>query len=405
MDQTEEYAIRALLRHYWKKGLVAEATVREICAVEGPGTVDIEMARNWFALFESGHTRLEPKKTIWLPSETWEDVFKFVQFRYLYEHIPTTCRRFWALAEPILNGLCPRVAKRIKICWESEELLRRFERGEEIEASAATDLEFQSLEQLGNGNLLRWEWSAFPSDQPPPNIIGFQSIIIQGQIDRQLLLLLQKLSTRIDECQLDFNDAANFMDALAYERISLDEFFASISRCSHMILYRQVAAEFISCPYVLRCPSIEMHWLEFEPQSVMNWLKTVSGCAKKSLTIYGYYCGASTAEPVNVLLATLISEFRAETVARPEFVLELCDFEELFLAEFEDNGLELARLSETNWRLISRSNADQNNEQQNDEEETVPICSTLFRIIGPIEIHDRYLAHSELEALDDKETI
>uniref|UniRef100_A0A183C628 HTH_48 domain-containing protein n=1 Tax=Globodera pallida TaxID=36090 RepID=A0A183C628_GLOPA len=82
MDQTEEYAIRALLRHYWKKGLVAEATVREICAVEGPGTVDIEMARNWFALFESGHTRLEPKKIIWLPSETWEDVFKFVQFRY-----------------------------------------------------------------------------------------------------------------------------------------------------------------------------------------------------------------------------------------------------------------------------------------------------------------------------------
>uniref|UniRef100_A0A183CK22 Uncharacterized protein n=1 Tax=Globodera pallida TaxID=36090 RepID=A0A183CK22_GLOPA len=153
--------------------------------------------------------------------------------------------------------------------------------------------------------------------------------------------------------------------------ISLDEFFASISRCSHMILYRQVAAEFLSCPYVLRCPSIEMHWLEFEPQSVMNWLKTVSGCAKKALTIYGYYCGASTAEPVNILLATLISEFRAETVARPEFVVELCDFEELFLAEFEDNGLELARLSETNWRLISRSNADQNNEQQNDEEVTV----------------------------------
>ncbi|KAL3077771.1 hypothetical protein niasHS_011574 [Heterodera schachtii] len=367
---SEIYAIRALLRHYWKKGTNAEETVRQICAVEGPNVVDIETAHNWFSRFECGHLTLEPKKTIWLPSETWDEVFKFVPFSDLHQHIQMTCQRFWALSEPILNRLCPRVAKPIKICWESEESLRRFEIGNEISIAAISDdLMFMHLEELGNGNLLKWEWGAIPSDHPPPNITGFRRIIIQGQLDRQLLSLLREFSTRIVECQMDFNDLDNFVSALASQRISLADFFASFSKCDHLILYRQIPAEFLACPYVLCCASIEIHWLEFEPISVLNWLKNSSGIAKKFLTVYGYYCDAVTAEPVNLMIATLISEYRGEPVVPvPEFVVDLCDFEDLYLAEFEDQHLALIRLSETNWRLISRTTAaDQNDDPNRDE--------------------------------------
>ncbi|KAL3122369.1 hypothetical protein niasHT_001682 [Heterodera trifolii] len=324
MEQlSETYAIRALLRHYWKKGTNADETVRQICAVEGPNFVDIETAHNWFSLFDSGHTTLEPKKTIWLPSETWDDVFKLVPFSDLQQHIQMTCQRFWALSEPILNRMCPRVAKPIKICWESEESLRRFEIGNEIgKASINYDLmEFMDLEKLGNGNLIKWECSTIPSELPPPNIIGFQRIIIKGM-------------------------------------------------CAHLVLYRQIPAEFMACPYVLRCPSIEIHWLEFEPISVLNWLKTSSGFAKKSLTIYGYYCDAVTTKPVNLVLATLISQYRGEPIVPvPEFVVDLCDFEDLYLAEFEDQHLALMRLSETNWRLISRTANAAENDQNREHEQ------------------------------------
>ncbi|KAL3081401.1 hypothetical protein niasHS_011645 [Heterodera schachtii] len=164
---------------------------------------------------------------------------------------------------------------------------------------------------------------------------------------------------------MDFNDLDNFVSALASQRISL----ASFSKCGHLILYRQIPAEFMACPYVLRCPSIEIHWLEFEPISVLNWLKTSSGIAKKSLTVYGYYCDAVSAEPVNLVIATLISEYRGEPIVPvPEFVVDLCDFEDLDLAEFEDQHLALIRLSETNWRLITlTTGADQHGDQNRDE--------------------------------------
>ncbi|KAL3068814.1 hypothetical protein niasHS_017380 [Heterodera schachtii] len=246
MEQlSETYAIRALLRHYWKKGTNSDETVRQICAVEGPNFVDIETAHNWFSLFELGHTTLEPKKTIWLPSETWDVVFKLVPFSDLQQHIQMTCQRFWALSEPIFNRMC-----------------------------------------------------------------------------------------------------------------------------AHLVLYRQIPAEFMACPYVLRCPSIEIHWLEFEPISVLNWLKTSSGFAKKSLTIYGYYCDAVTTKPVNLVLATLISQYRGEPIVPvPEFVVDLCDFEDLYLAEFEDQHLALMRLSETNWRLISRTANAAENDQNREHEQ------------------------------------
>ncbi|KAL3081705.1 hypothetical protein niasHT_035045 [Heterodera trifolii] len=352
---SENYAIHALLRHYWKKGTNADETVRQICAVEGPNFVDIETAHN-----------------CWLPSETWDDVFKFVPFSDFHHHIQMTCQRFWALSEPILNRLCPRVAKPIKICWESEESLRRFEIGNEIgKASINYDLmEFMDLEELGNDNLIKWESGAIPSEHPPPNIIGFQRIIIKGQIDRQLLSLLHEFSNRIVECQMDFNDIDNCVAALASHRISLNDFFASFSKCGHLVLYRQIPAELMACPYVLRCPSIEIHWLEFEPISVLNWLKTSSGFAKKSLTIYGYYCDAVTAEPVNLVLATLISQYRGKPILPvPEFVVDLYDFEDLYLAEFEDQNLALMRLSETNWRLISRTTNAAENDQNREHEQ------------------------------------
>lgn len=64
MELAEQYAMRALLRHYWRKGMDAEGAVREICAVEGDNAVETQMARHWFELFEAGHLSLEERKSM-----------------------------------------------------------------------------------------------------------------------------------------------------------------------------------------------------------------------------------------------------------------------------------------------------------------------------------------------------
>lgn len=85
-----------------------------------------------------------------------------------------------------------------------------------------------------------------------------------------------------------------------------------------MVLYRRIPSEFLVHPSVLGCPSLEIHWLEFEADPVLRWLKSPIGGQQigrrptraKSLTIYGYYAEPSSAEPVNLLLGTLISEHK-----------------------------------------------------------------------------------------------
>ena len=57
----EKLVCRVLLRHYWKKGLNAAAAAKEICAVEGEGTVHPSTARKWFQRFRSGDTSLDDK--------------------------------------------------------------------------------------------------------------------------------------------------------------------------------------------------------------------------------------------------------------------------------------------------------------------------------------------------------
>ncbi len=39
---------RVLLRFFWKKGAKAAAAAREICQVEGPGTISTRAAQKWF---------------------------------------------------------------------------------------------------------------------------------------------------------------------------------------------------------------------------------------------------------------------------------------------------------------------------------------------------------------------
>ncbi len=37
----EKYDILVLLRHYWKKGIIASAATRQICEIEGEGAINI----------------------------------------------------------------------------------------------------------------------------------------------------------------------------------------------------------------------------------------------------------------------------------------------------------------------------------------------------------------------------
>ena len=56
---SEKFEIRVLLRFFWKKRLTARAAAKEICDVEGHGTVSTRTAQRWFKRFEQGRTDLE----------------------------------------------------------------------------------------------------------------------------------------------------------------------------------------------------------------------------------------------------------------------------------------------------------------------------------------------------------
>mgnify|MGYP003623552136 FL=1 len=62
--------VRVLLRHYFKKGLNASATAREICAVEGEGTINERDARRWFRRFRSGDMSLQNRPRTGRPLTT-----------------------------------------------------------------------------------------------------------------------------------------------------------------------------------------------------------------------------------------------------------------------------------------------------------------------------------------------
>ena len=64
----EKFAIRVLLRHYWKKGLSARAAVAEICDVEGEGMVSKTTAIDWFKRFNNGETSLADQPRSGRPS-------------------------------------------------------------------------------------------------------------------------------------------------------------------------------------------------------------------------------------------------------------------------------------------------------------------------------------------------
>jgi histone-lysine N-methyltransferase SETMAR len=62
------FEIRVLLRHYWKKGLSARAAAAEICKVEGEGTIGKTAAIKWFKRFEDGDFGFEDKPRSGRPS-------------------------------------------------------------------------------------------------------------------------------------------------------------------------------------------------------------------------------------------------------------------------------------------------------------------------------------------------
>src|SRR5713101_4460864 len=64
----EKLAIRALIRHYWKKDLNSSATTSEICNVEGKGVVAKHTVQEWFSKFKNGETSLEEKARSCRPS-------------------------------------------------------------------------------------------------------------------------------------------------------------------------------------------------------------------------------------------------------------------------------------------------------------------------------------------------
>jgi [histone H3]-lysine36 N-dimethyltransferase SETMAR len=57
----EKIAIRAILRHYWKKGLSARSAAAEINDIEGQGSISKSQAAEWFCRFREGDISLEDK--------------------------------------------------------------------------------------------------------------------------------------------------------------------------------------------------------------------------------------------------------------------------------------------------------------------------------------------------------
>ncbi len=57
--EAEKCEIRVILRFMWKTKLSAAAAAREICQVEGQGTVSARTARKWFKRLNEGSTSIE----------------------------------------------------------------------------------------------------------------------------------------------------------------------------------------------------------------------------------------------------------------------------------------------------------------------------------------------------------
>ena len=64
----DNFEVRVLLRHYWKKGLSAIAATEAICEVEGEGTVGKTAAIKWFKRFKDGDFALEDSARSGQPS-------------------------------------------------------------------------------------------------------------------------------------------------------------------------------------------------------------------------------------------------------------------------------------------------------------------------------------------------
>ncbi|CAF4605097.1 unnamed protein product [Rotaria sp. Silwood2] len=67
------FEIRVLLRHYWKKGLSARAAAAEICEVEDEGMIWKTAAIKWFKRFEDSDFDFEDKSRSGRPSVLEEE--------------------------------------------------------------------------------------------------------------------------------------------------------------------------------------------------------------------------------------------------------------------------------------------------------------------------------------------
>ena len=55
----EKFALRAVLRYCWKRGLTPTATIKEMCAAKGEGYVSLSTVKIRFNLFKDGETSLD----------------------------------------------------------------------------------------------------------------------------------------------------------------------------------------------------------------------------------------------------------------------------------------------------------------------------------------------------------
>lgn len=69
----EQYDLRVLIRHYWKKGLNIRDAVDEICAIEGAGTVKKTCVGKWFKRFEEGNFCLQDQPRCGRPEKLNKD--------------------------------------------------------------------------------------------------------------------------------------------------------------------------------------------------------------------------------------------------------------------------------------------------------------------------------------------
>ena len=65
----EKIVLRGLLRHYWRKGLNANAATEQICQIEGAGVLHRDTAYSWFKRFKEGNISLEDKPRPGRPAE------------------------------------------------------------------------------------------------------------------------------------------------------------------------------------------------------------------------------------------------------------------------------------------------------------------------------------------------